>query len=152
MKTVTIQYGPANTITKQVDNYTSVRNLIENPNIKASLGFGTNVQVLDDYRRAVNLDTYVTDGATYTLETVANQKAANGPTVTISYGPANSVTRQFNEGATVGDVLKDTNLRAVLGFGENVQALIDRTPMSPTTSLNDGDEVNLEVVANQKAA
>lgn len=76
MKTITIQYGPANAIQKSVPHGTKVADVLNNPAYQAALGYGTNVQALDDDRNPMSPDTTLEDGDVMNLETVANQKAA----------------------------------------------------------------------------
>ena len=40
--------------------------------------------------------------------------------ITVKYGIGNEVTKEYEEGVTIQDVLNDANLRAQLGFSTNV--------------------------------
>lgn len=71
--------------------------------------------------------------------------------VTINFGRSNMVRREFPEGTTVGQVLSDQGARACLGFGDNAVAKIDGVTQSNEKRLVDGDVLDLEVRANQKA-
>lgn len=72
-------------------------------------------------------------------------------TVTVNYGLSNSLTREFPEGTTVGDIIRNNNIMASLGYGENVVAKIDGVTQETSRRLADGDSVDLEVRANKKA-
>lgn len=71
--------------------------------------------------------------------------------ITIRFGSTNELTRTVNDRYTVGDVLNDSNIRAALGFGSNVHALVDGQVQNPSTRLEDGDIVVIETKANSKA-
>lgn len=71
--------------------------------------------------------------------------------VTIHFGIGNSVSKQYPSGTTVNTVLQDTNLRAVLGYGENVRAVVDGVPQPGTAELSDGDEIHVETNVGCKA-
>jgi len=72
--------------------------------------------------------------------------------VTISFGPGNSLTREFNDGYTVGCLKNDANIRAALGYGNNVRFLVGGAPQGDHVTLHDGDEVTVETNVGQKAA
>lgn len=71
--------------------------------------------------------------------------------IIINFGLSNTLSRDFPSGTTVGEVLKNPNLKAALGYGDNVVAKIDGVTQDPSRQLVDGDEVDLEVQANKKA-
>lgn len=71
--------------------------------------------------------------------------------VSIHFGIGNSVTKEYPAGTTVGSVLGDSNLRAVLGYGENVRAVIDGAPQPATAELSEGDEIHVETNVGCKA-
>lgn len=52
---------------------------------------------------------------------------------------------------TIGQVVADPNLRAVLGYGDNVRALVNGVEQSHDTLVPDGCTLVLETRANQKA-
>lgn len=54
-------------------------------------------------------------------------------------------------GMTFGQVKQDGNLKALLGFGDNVRALIDGVEMPDSVEVPDGCEVQLETKMNTKA-
>lgn len=71
--------------------------------------------------------------------------------VTLNFGLSNSVTRSFPAGTTLGQVLSNSSLQAVLGFGGNVVGKIDGVIQDPGHRLVDGDEIDIETKANTKA-
>jgi hypothetical protein len=151
MKTITLQFGPANQLTKQLADNTTLLAVLSDPSIKAAMGFGDNVQALDEDRRHLNAGGLIVDGANYIIETIANQKAALLP-ITISFGPANELTKQVHPGTTIGDLKRDPSIKAVLNFGDNVKALIDRVEAPDDYRLLADDHVELETIASQKTA
>lgn len=72
-------------------------------------------------------------------------------TVTIRFGPANELTREFARNTTVSTLLGDRGIQSALGFGSNVQAVIDGEVQNPASPLADGDVVLIETKANAKA-
>lgn len=72
--------------------------------------------------------------------------------ITIRFGASNELNRGFSEGTTVGTILADRNLKAVLGFGDNVQAVIDGQVQPTSAPIGDGDVVTIETRANSKAS
>lgn len=159
MKTITVSFGPTSSTRKEFPDNTTVRQVIENASVRAALGHTTNVQALDGRRRHLDLDTIITHGMEISLETVANQKATGGMgaggegevTVTVSFGPTSSATKNVPAGTTIGQILGSASWKAAVGFGDNVKALIDRVQQDLNTVVQDGDTIELETVANEKA-
>lgn len=71
--------------------------------------------------------------------------------ITIRYGATNEVTKSVRPGTTVAQVLGDISIQGVLGFGSNVQALVDGQVLNGTASVSDGDVLVIETKANSKA-
>ena len=71
--------------------------------------------------------------------------------VTIAYS-GNSITKNVAAGTTVGSILTDANLKAVLGFGQNIEAQVNGASAESAVVLSDGDELDLVTKANTKAA
>lgn len=69
---------------------------------------------------------------------------------TVIYG-IESQEKESIQAPTVGQVKRDTVLKAVLGFGDNVRALVNGVEQPDDTLLYDGAEVVLETKANTKA-
>lgn len=72
--------------------------------------------------------------------------------VTLKYGLTREITREVENGITIGELLADPNNRAVLGYGENVVAVIDGQTVSRTDGVVDGDTIVIEQQAASKAA
>jgi hypothetical protein len=83
---------------------------------------------------------------------LANPKKedTNMPIVTIKYG-LNSLTKDITEGASVADLINNEDIQAALGFGENVDALIDGSVVGGFTTLSAGDQIVVRAKANAKA-
>ncbi len=69
----------------------------------------------------------------------------------IRYGVTNSIS-QPTTGKTVDQILKDKSMQAVLGFGDNVQARVNGRIVEGSYLVKDGETVDIETVANKKAA
>lgn len=69
---------------------------------------------------------------------------------TVIYG-IESQERETISSPTVGQIKQDTVLKAVLGFGDNVRALVHGVEQPDTAVVPDGAEVVLETRANTKA-
>jgi hypothetical protein len=70
--------------------------------------------------------------------------------LTIDHG-MQSVTISRPEGTTVGALLADANIKAVVGFGENVTPIVDGSTVESSYTLQDGDTVTLQGRAAVKA-
>lgn len=70
--------------------------------------------------------------------------------VTIEFS-GNSISKSVSAGTTVGAVISDANLKAVLGFGSNVEAQIDGVTAANDAALSEGDTVTIVTKANTKA-
>lgn len=55
------------------------------------------------------------------------------------------------EASTVADIVANENLRALLGFGENVRYLRCGQELTSVSPLHAGDTVTVEARANSKA-
>lgn len=71
--------------------------------------------------------------------------------ITIQYGAGNSVTKDRNGYTTVGAILSDRNLRAILGFGDNTEARINGLAASPDMAIPAGAVIDLVAKASSKA-
>ncbi len=76
----------------------------------------------------------------------------NNMQITINFGLSNSITKEVPDGTTVGQILSDRTFQSALGFGDNVVAKIDGFAQDNNRRLVNGDQLDLEVRANQKAA
>jgi hypothetical protein len=70
--------------------------------------------------------------------------------ITIEHG-LQSVTVNRPEGTTVGALLGDANIKAVVGFGEAVTPIISGATVDSSYALEDGDTVTLQAKAAVKA-
>ena len=73
MKSITVQYG-VDSVTKQVEEDTTIGDVQENDSIKAALGFGDNTKALINGIEQPP-QTVIPPGAVVRLETAANTKA-----------------------------------------------------------------------------
>lgn len=73
-------------------------------------------------------------------------------TITTRFGATNELTKEFSEGTTVSQLLSNQSVKATLGFGDNVQAVVNGSILAGNTVLDDGDVVTIESKANSKAA
>ena len=71
--------------------------------------------------------------------------------ITLRYGLTKSMTIDVNEGSSLRSILANANNRAVLGYPENVSAVIDGQTISIDELVNDGDVIQLEKQAAAKA-
>lgn len=70
--------------------------------------------------------------------------------ITITYG-MQSVTVDRPSGTTVGALLADPNIRAVVGFTENSVPLIEGSTVDTGYVVQDGEEISLQARAATKA-
>lgn len=52
---------------------------------------------------------------------------------------------------TIGEIVANPNTRAVLGYGDNVRALVNGIEQPGSTQISLADELVLETKANEKA-
>ncbi len=71
--------------------------------------------------------------------------------IVLRYGLTKRLETEVAEGTTVRQVLQNSNNRAVLGYPENVSAVVDGNTLSLDDQLSDGDEIILEKQATSKA-
>lgn len=72
--------------------------------------------------------------------------------IILKYGLTKRLETEVRDGATVGEVLSNPNHRAVLGFPESCNAVVDGVTLQNDDVLSDGDEVIIEKQAAKKAA
>ena len=70
--------------------------------------------------------------------------------ITVEYG-VDSVTKQVETGFTFGDLQEHDAIKAALGYGDNVKALVNGIEQNRGTVIPDGAVVRLETAANTKA-
>jgi len=71
-------------------------------------------------------------------------------TVTIRYG-IESLTKTFTIPVKISDLRNNDDIRAALGYGDNVRFLIDGVEQSDNTIVPNGATVSVETVCNSKA-
>lgn len=72
--------------------------------------------------------------------------------ITVSFGHSNRLEKEVPAGTTVGQVVNDANVRAALGYPQNVRPLIHRIQQDVNSPLSNGDEIVLETVGTSKAS
>lgn len=72
--------------------------------------------------------------------------------IRVTFGAGNAIERQFPSGTTIGAITGDRNIQAALGYGQNVQALVDRRAVGNQCQLYDDTTIELETISNRKAA
>lgn len=71
--------------------------------------------------------------------------------ITVRYG-MNAVQLDRPEGTSVGSLLKDANAQAVLGYGDNVVAVVEGASVGHEFLLGEADEVVFQPRAAQKGS
>ena len=71
--------------------------------------------------------------------------------VTVKFGPSNSFVVDDGKYVDVSDILNDSALASLLGFGDNVVAFVDGSEVDADFDLNDGDIVSLQTKAHGKS-
>lgn len=70
--------------------------------------------------------------------------------VTVRFG-VDSVTRTFDHAVSVGDVRRDTGIKAALGYGDSVRCLMNGIALTDDALLPSGASLTIETAANTKA-
>lgn len=70
--------------------------------------------------------------------------------ITVCYG-SDSRPVAVDDNATVGAIVKDTTTKIVLGYGDNIKALVGGMEQSMDSVPADGARLVLETKANSKA-
>jgi hypothetical protein len=70
--------------------------------------------------------------------------------ITVKYG-VDSINKQVEDDFTFGDLPASDSIKAALGFGDNVKALVDGIEQDKATIIPPGTSVRLETAANTKA-
>jgi len=71
--------------------------------------------------------------------------------ITVRYGVTAEFTNDFPARSTVGSVLSNSSVKAALGFGNNVQGVVEGQIQDNNHVLEDGDVLTVETKANAKA-
>jgi hypothetical protein len=142
-----INYG-TDSIAKTYESAPTVSQVLGDANIKAVLGFGDNVKLLVNGVEQSSCASL--DGVeSVVIETKANSKASD-IRVNISYG-ADSISKAFQSGSTIADIVNNPNIKAALGFGDNIKVLSCGVEQPLAAQLSDEDELVIETKANSKA-
>lgn len=72
-------------------------------------------------------------------------------TITIKHGHSGSLTREFEDNYTFGQLKAATDIRAALGTADNVRALLDGQAMNDAAVIPPQATVRLETACNTKA-
>lgn len=148
MKTVTVQYGIRELSAEFGDNTTAAM-LINDQTMKAGLGYGDNV-VLTEAGVQLSGATVISSGATYRIEPRANEKAQDHKFLTVRYG-----IRQLKDAVpynwTYGDLVRSSGWRAGLGYGDNVNCLVNGSAQSMGAVIPADAVVLIEPRCNAKA-
>ena len=142
---ITVRYGLERSASIEVSEGTSIAQVLEQ--VRPALGFGCNVKALIGGAAQPDSNT-VRDGDVISVETAANSKASE-VSVTVRYGLERQGTTSVPEGSSIEEVLG--RVRAALGFGDNVKALIDGAAQPMTNGVANGDVITVETAANSKA-
>jgi len=70
--------------------------------------------------------------------------------VLIRFG-TETMTKVFNSTPTIGQVINSASVKAELGFGDNVRALVNGVEQDSATLVEDGSMILIETRANSKA-
>lgn len=70
--------------------------------------------------------------------------------ITIKYG-VDQLTKQVDADFTVSDLKADDAIRAGLGYGDNINVLINGVAQNDCVNIPDGAVVTIETAANTKA-
>lgn len=71
--------------------------------------------------------------------------------VTVKFG-TDTYQRTYDEGSTIGEILSDSQLKMVAGWGDNVRALVAGVEQPTHAIAPDGGMIVVETRANSKAA
>tara|TARA_Y100000004_G_scaffold147546_1_gene168765 strand:- start:45 stop:533 length:489 start_codon:yes stop_codon:yes gene_type:complete len=145
---VTVKYGVVRSVTTEVEEGTTVGQLIDEVRSALKLGSG-------QYRAIANASALengntVSDGDVIKLEPLCMEKASDElVTVTVRYGLSRTATLEVAAGSTIGDALNEA--RPALKFGSNVRATINGADQDMSITVRDGDIITVENSANSKA-
>lgn len=70
--------------------------------------------------------------------------------VTVQFGTGNIMTKEFENGTTLGQVLGNSNLKCGLGYGDNVAGHVQGVAQSSALTLWDGAVVVVHTKACEK--
>lgn len=70
--------------------------------------------------------------------------------IKITAGAGNNIQMDSNDYVTLGDVLADSNIKAILRYGESVEGFVNGSLGSTDTPVMDGDNISIQTKANTK--
>lgn len=143
---ITIRYG-LNTVTREYADGTTIGTILADPNVKAGLGFSDNVRALAN---GIELPTGAVSPSSIVVEARCNSKAQDTQLVKVRYG-LNSVERTMRYGVTVGEVVKDPNIKASLGLSDNMRVLFNGVELPAEAVVPNAATLVVEQRCNSKA-
>jgi hypothetical protein len=147
VKQITVKFG-LQSITRQFADEATIGQIIGDANVKAGLGYSDNVRAV---MNGVTMPAsgFVYSGSTLTIETAANAKA--GPDgVLVQFG-LQSMERHYDGTVTARMIRTDSNLKAGLGFSDNVRVVMNGVTLPDDAIIAAGSRVTIETAANAKA-
>lgn len=72
-------------------------------------------------------------------------------TIKVMFGTNAPLNRSFATPPTVGQVVSDSTVKAVLGYGDSVRTSVNGVEVSPSHQLMDNDSLRIETRCNEKA-
>lgn len=71
--------------------------------------------------------------------------------IRVKYGTGNEITKDFPAGTNIGCVLSNPNIRAILGYGQNVAGHVGGVPQNDATSIFEGMVISVADKSCSKA-
>jgi molybdopterin converting factor small subunit len=143
MAKISVNFGLDNSATFEAE---TISDVLSSARLQQFLGFSTNVEAVID---GVVRDYYyeLKDGDIVTLRAKAGNKGA--ASVAVNYGLENSITLAATN---VGEILSNDRAKQYLGYGDNVEAVVNNVVVGRDYNLMNGDVVNLRAKAGNKGA
>lgn len=147
MKNITIRFG-LQSLTRGFSDEASVRQITQDNTVRGYLGFGDNVRAIVN-GTPVDSTYQPRDGMSLTIETLANSKAAPDQ-ILVRFGVASA--QKYSDGPlTVRQIKNDGNLRAALGYGDQIRITMNGVALPDEAYIPAGSTVQVETLANTKA-
>ena len=147
MKQITVKFG-LQSITRQFADEANVGQIISDSNVRAGLGYSDNVRAVQNGVTMPNT-AHAYAGSTLTIETAANAKAAPDG-ILVQFG-LQSMERHYEGQVTARMIRTDSNLKAGLGFSDNVRVVMNGVTLPDEAIVAAGSRVTIETAANAKA-
>jgi len=71
--------------------------------------------------------------------------------VNIRFG-VDRITKSFSTAPTVGQLKSNQDIRAALGYGDNVKVVLNGVELPDDVTVGNGQELVIETAANRKAS